>query len=278
MSGVAGAYGLALPDVGPDIARLLLEAPREWPEWRLEHRPTGHEGWEREELSPERARLALSGGGWVGIDAHARTAVFYTPDPPTHAVAHPYLGLVASVAAHWRGWNSFHAGAVVIDGQVWGLLGGRESGKTTTLGFLSRRPGVEVLCDDVLVLDGHRRACGGPRCIDLREDAAAFLGAGEPIGVVGARERWRAPLRRVDPALAVRGWIDLRWGQETVVERPGAAERLGALGGALALRLGPSDPSGLLELSALPFLTFTRARGLDRVDASLERLLREIVS
>ena len=38
-----------------------------------------------------------------------------------------------------------------------------------------------------------RRRAGpaGPRSIDLRPDAAARLGLGESIGVVGARERWR---------------------------------------------------------------------------------------
>ena len=40
--------------------------------------------------------------------------------------------------------------------------------------------------DDLLVLDG-RTTFVGPRSIDLREDAAAQLGAGEAIGVTGAR-------------------------------------------------------------------------------------------
>ena len=205
VTGQVGAYGMALPDIAPETASLLGPAPADWPEWRLEHRPTGHEDWELEKLWPERARLRLSGGGWTEIDGSRRVAALHLPDPPSHAIAHPYLGLIAAVAAYWRGWDYFHAGAVAVDGAVWGVLGERGSGKTSTLGFLARRPDVEILCDDVLVLDRELRGYAGPRCTDLREDAAAYLGVGEPLGVVGARERWRAPLGAVEPAAAAEG-------------------------------------------------------------------------
>ena len=273
MAGHVGAYGFALPGVPPETARLLVPAPPDWPEWRIEHRPTGHEEWETEKLSPDRARLRLSGGGWTEIDGSARVATIHLPEPPTHAIAHPYLGLIAAVAAYWRGWDYFHAGAIVVDGGVWGVLGDRRSGKTSTLGFLSRREGVEILCDDVLVLDRDLGAYVGPRCIDLREDAAQRLGFGEPIGLVGARERWRVTLGPVEPRLALKGWIDLAWGPEATVERPEAGDRFTVLARSLALRLMPPDPQGLLDLAAAPFLAFTRPRGLDRLDRSLEVLL-----
>ena len=273
MTGHVGAYGLALPDIAPETARLLGPAPADWPEWRLEHRPTGHEDWELEKLWPDRARLRLSGGGWTEIDGSRQVAALHTPNPPAHAIAHPYLGLIAAVAAYWRGWNYFHAGAVVVDGTVWGVLGDRGSGKTSTLGFLARREGVEILCDDVLVLDKDAQAYAGPRCTDLREDAAAHLGVGEPLGVVGARERWRAPLGPVEPRLPLNGWIDLHWGPTAGLERPGAGERFTALARGLALRLVPPDPAGLLALTDAPFLAFTRPRGLERLDGALDPLL-----
>jgi len=264
---------MALPDIAPETASLLGPAPADWPEWRLEHRPTGHEDWELEKLWPERARLRLSGGGWTEIDGSRRVAALHLPDPPTPAIAHPFPGLIAAVAAYLRGWDYFHAGAVAVDGAVWGVLGERGSGKTSTLGFLGRRPDVEILCDDVLVLDRELRGYAGPRCTDLREDAAAYLGVGEPLGVVGARERWRAPLGAVEPRLPLKGWIDLRWGSQTEIERPGAGDRFTALARSLALRLVPPDPAGLLELTGTPFLAFTRPRGLDRLDDALDVLL-----
>jgi hypothetical protein len=197
-------------------------------------------------------------------------------EPPTHAIIHPYLGLIAAVAAYWRGWDYLHAGAVVIDGAAWGVLGERGAGKTSTLAFLSRRAGVEILCDDVLVLDTEVRAYAGPRCTDLREDAAAHLGEGEPLGVVGARERWRVPLGPVEPRLPLSGWIDLRWGSDVGLERPGAGERFTALARNLALRLVPPDPAGLLALADTPFIAFTRPCGLDRLESALDVLLEAL--
>jgi hypothetical protein len=273
VTGHVGAYGLALPDIAPETARLLGPAPADWPEWGLEHRPTGDEDWELEKLAPDMARLRLSGGGWAEIDRLRRVAALHVAEPPTHAIAHPYLGLIAAVAAYWRGWDYLHAGAVVVDGSAWGVLGERGSGKTSTLAFLARREGVEILCDDVLILDTEAQAYAGPRCTDLREDAAAHLGAGEPLGVVGARDRWRMPLGPVEPRLRLKGWIDLRWGPAAGLERPGAGERFTALARSLALRLMPPEPAGLLALADAPFLTFTRPRGLACLDDALDVLL-----
>jgi hypothetical protein len=273
VTGHVGAYGLALPGIPPDTARLLGPAPEDWPAWTLEHRATGHEEWELEKLWPDRARLRLSGGGWTAIDGSKRVAALHMAEPPTHAIAHPYLGLIAAVAAYWRGWDYLHAGAVVVDGTVWGVLGDRGAGKTSTLGFLSRREGVEVLCDDVLVLDRERRGYAGPRFTDLREDAAKHLGMGEPLGVVGARERWRAPLGPVETRLPLTGWVDLSWGPEAAVARPAPGDRFTALARSLALRLVPPDPQGLLALADAPFLAFTRPRGLDQLDRALDLLV-----
>ena len=132
------------------------------------------------------------------IDRHGGRALFEVPHPvrPDELV-HPYLAPAAAVIGRWLGRESVHAGAIAVDGRALGVVGARGAGKSSTLAGWALDGG-EVLCDDLLVLDG-RTTFVGPRSIDLREDAAAQLGAGEPIGVTGARERWRlrlAPIGR----------------------------------------------------------------------------------
>ena len=102
---------------------------------------------------------------------------------------HPYLAPVALVMARWLGREGFHGGGIVAGGGVWGVLGDKTAGKSTTLAWLARE-GVGVVSDDVLVIDGGT-ALAGPRSVDLREEAAERLGVGEPMGRVGQRERWR---------------------------------------------------------------------------------------
>ena len=123
---------------------------------------------------------------------------------------HPHLAGAAAVLSHWCGRDSFHAGAFVVDGGVWGLLGDKGAGNSSTLVSLARA-GVPIVSDDVLVLD-KATAYAGPRSIDLRTDAAQTLRTGQPLGMIGDRARWRVPLGPVEPELPFRGWVTLRWG------------------------------------------------------------------
>ncbi len=175
------------------------------------------------------------------------------------------------MAAHWLGRESFHAGGFAAGGGVWGVLGDKGAGKSSMLASLARA-GIPVVSDDVLVLDG-RTALAGPRSIDLRSDAAARLGAGEPLGAIGDRERWRVPLEPISPELPLRGWVVLGWDERTIIRRPQGSERLNSLLPHRGARLYPPKPEGLIDLSSLPLIELRRARRWDSADDALDRLL-----
>ena len=196
--------------------------------------------------------------------------------PTASALLHPHLAAVAAVSAHWCGRDSFHAGAFVAGGGVWGLLGEKGSGKSSTLAELARS-GVPIMCDDVLVLD-RGTAFAGPRSIDLRTDAARQLGTGDPLGVIGDRERWRVALGPIEPELPFRGWVTLRWAEEATVRPVRGAERLRELLGHRALLVAPPDPAAMIDYAAFPLLELSRPRRWSSMEDSLARLLDAVAA
>jgi hypothetical protein len=269
----AGCYGFAL--TGVEAAReLLVEALDDWPALELRHEPTGPGGPELDSVGPDRAELPLH-GGWATIERSPARVVFRLPAaPPARDLVHPYLAPAAAVAARWAGRESFHAGAVVAGGGAWAVLGDKESGKSTTLAHFALR-GLDVVADDLLVID-RDAVLAGPRCIDLREASAQRLGAGEPLGVVGVRERWRLALGPVAPRVPLRGWITLAWADEVAVEPLRGAERMLALLPFRSVQLVPGAPADLVDFSSLPVLRFARPRHWDALEPGAERLLAAI--
>jgi hypothetical protein len=166
------------------------------------------------------------------------------------ALVHPYLALAAATISHWAGTDAFHAGAFVKDGGAWALLGDKGLGKSSTLAHLASR-GVDVLTDDLLIVDDGK-VLAGPNSIDLRAGAAAHLGIGEYLGVVGARERWRVVTAPSAPRTPLSGWIFLSWGDEVGLRPVSASRRLALLLANPALGLPRTQPKRLLELAALP--------------------------
>jgi hypothetical protein len=271
----AGAYGMALPSL--DVVReLLVPAAPDWPALDLVQeygRATGADEW----VEAERARLTLRNGGEIEIERAGPRALYRVPVPLSPAaLLHPYLAPVASVVAHWTGRESLHAAAIVVDGGAWALLGARESGKSSTVAWLART-GIGVLCDDIQVLDGDT-ALAGPRVIDLRGDAARQLDAGEELGVVGERERWRLRLDPVPAAVPLAGWISLAWGERAEVAPVPVASRVRLLVGARGLRVPARDPALLVELAALPALELRRPRGWDSLPEAAGRLLEALTT
>jgi hypothetical protein len=181
---------------------------------------------------------------------------------------------VAAVTARWLGQNALHAGGFAAAAGCWAVLGDTSSGKSLLLAALARR-GVPVVADDLLVVrDGA--ALAGPRCLDLRADAARLLGTGQPLGVIGGRERWRVHLGPIEPEIPMAGMVVLRWGESLRVTRVPVAERIPLLLGAVALAATPVDPEGLMSLAAVPTVAFERPRRHEDLEAGIERLLEAV--
>lgn len=263
-----GAYGLCLPDL-PGAADLLVDAPKGWCEWRIDRRV--NEGRPPEFVRQTHARFRSEPRGWVDVDRARHISTLNLPRAVRDSeVVHPYLASTASVAAHWHDMQGFHAGAFMVDGRVWALLGDRGAGKSSLLAYLALE-GLPILTDDVLVLRGST-ALAGPRCIDLRADPASRFNIGEPLGVVGTRERWRLNVGPVDPEAPLAGWVCLDWG-DTSIDIVPPPDRIRALFGSLSLRVNPSAPDTLIELSALPMLVLKRRQDFGDLDRDVARLL-----
>jgi hypothetical protein len=221
------------------------------------------------------ALLRLRSGGSVQVDRWPGRATYsFTVRPVDGALVHPHFAGVAAVFAHWLGRETFHAGGFVVNGGVWGLLGEKEAGKSSLLASLARA-GIPVMSDDLLVLDGGN-ALAGPRSVDLRVGAASRLEAGEPLGVVGGRERWRLVLEPIAAELPMRGWVTLSWGGEAEVRSVRGSGRLRILGARRGLRLYPPEPETLIELSALPFVELRRPRDWSSATDAVDRLLHAL--
>ena len=269
-----GAYGIRLTGLD-GAAELLVEVDPGAPTYAVaaEVAPAGEP---EEHVGEADARLRLRSGGEIVVDRAAGTVRYRVPHPVrADELVHPYLAPAAAVIARWMGRESMHAGAFAEGGSALAVVGAREAGKSSTMAWLALA-GAEVLCDDMLIVDGDR-PLAGPRSIDLREDAARRLGAGEAIGMTGARERWRLRLEQPTARAVLRGWVFLAWGERVEARRVGAAERLARLAGERGLRLPPARPDALLELTSLPAWELSRPREWASLPQAAD-LLRELAS
>ena len=148
-------------------------------------------------------------------------------------------------------------------GKAWGVSGDRGGGKSTTMAGLAL-DGVPIVSDDLLVLDGLQ-VLPAPRSVDLRRTAAAHLGVGTALGVVGARERWRLKVEQLEGEYELAGWIFLRWGErlQGVSLRP--TDRFMRLRGSRGTRLPPRSQHALLELTVLARLGAQPAAALELI-------------
>lgn len=278
------SYGLQLAgsgEVGDALARAarwLLPPDRSWPCWTLdfEYAETALAPVLHDELSSDSARLvAAAAQGWIELDRKGRNTRFHAPEAiGPAALVHPYLTSTGAIAGHWLGRTVFHAGAFELDGRVWGVLGGREMGKSSLLMGL-HVSGLSVVSDDLVVVDrGH--VYSGPRCLDLRAGAAKTFGAGVPLGRLGQRDRWRVDLPVVPGELPLAGWTVLGWSDDFVIEPIDAAGRLAALAANRAVVARGADLQGLLDVAVLPALLFSRPREWSSMGPGIDRLLARL--
>lgn len=267
-----GAYGFRIHGIA--ARRLLGPASPEAP--RLEVAcAVGRTTAPVWSLTLEQAEMPLQGGGHLVVLRKPLRATYVVPQPiDDEALVHPYLVPAAAVAAHWNGWNPFHAGGVVLSDGVWAVVGGRSSGKSSLLASLALA-GVPVVCDDLLVVAGDK-VQPGPRCVDLRADAAERIGAGERLGAVGGRERWRLTLPALpqQEALTLSGWIFLEWGSDLGLEAVAAPDRLTRVVSQRTIRIAAPDQRQLFALLDRPSWILRRPPDWSAVEASLALLDR----
>jgi hypothetical protein len=229
------------------------------------------------DVSGERALVWIGHYGRIEAERTGSRCRFITPVAvDDDELAHPYLGLAATYFSAWRGRLTFHAGAVVVGGRVWALLGEKESGKSTTLALLHGL-GHEVVTDDILVVEDGR-CLAGSRCVDLRADAAARLGRGLELRPArfGDRHRLRLrPLRGRELRLA--GWVFLHWGPGPALTPVPGLERLGRLHHSRIVRSSADSPVVLLDLAALPAFDFRRPPNWD-ASAAAEALVAALAA
>jgi hypothetical protein len=182
---------------------------------------------------------------------------------------HPFLTAVAVIFAWWDARHAFHGGSFYAEDGAWCVLGARASGKSSTLAQISLA-GLPVLSDDLLILDyGHVLA--GPRCLDLRRDAAEALGVGARTSDVRGGERRRLALAPAPAAAPLRGWLFLTWGDTFSLRRLGPSERLRHLSEyrSTATKLLPS----LLDLLGVPGWELRRPERWDSLEPAVEQIL-----
>jgi len=267
-----GAYGVKLDSVETpeELRRALLPCPAHWISIDLLRR-VAPERDVAAAIGSDEALLPVPGGGQAVVRRHPPTVTFITPRPfETDRLVHPLLGYVGAVFAHWLGRLPLHGGGFVVGESAWGLLGGRESGKSSTLAWLAARD-YSIVSDDLLVVtDGH--VLCGPRSIDLRPASAAhFRPAATTTVRGGVKERLR--VGHLDPEPALRGWITLSWGPKLSVRPIAPDRRISELGAALSVRGHVPNRVALLDLVVLPAFEIVRPKRLDCLDAVGEMLV-----
>lgn len=216
--------------------------------------------------APHRTRLSVSSvRSTLEVEDHA-TLTFTTepfllevraPAPiPAESLVHPVLTFAGAAAARWHGRLALHAGAVVIGGGAWVVLGSPGQGKTTLVTQLDQR-GHPVLADDLCVVAGQT-VLAGPRVGDLRSDAATALGLGVEVDTPLGRPRWRHQFGPAPFDAPLAGIIELCWSDALNVGPVSPAERVATLASHEALSLEPTNPRGLLDLLSVPMWRVAR--------------------
>lgn len=266
-----GAYGLRVTGMDAD---LLGSVPGHLPPLHIAYRQE-HRKFDGSSMDDDRATFALDNGGGLLVDRVTGRATFSGHRRPTSAdTVHPLLTAAAAAMGRWSGYEHFHASGFVAHGRAWGLLGGKESGKSTLAAWLGDR-GYPIVCDDMLTIRAQT-AFAGPRCVDLRPEPARYLGIGDRADTDGSRERWRVGLASIDAEVPLGGWLFLEWGDVAGVRRLRPGDVLRHLGASRTWRGFPGDPVVLLDLAALPAWALCRPRAwssFEIVGASVEAVI-----
>jgi hypothetical protein len=250
------AYGFQW--AGLSDAALAVSGCEDWPTVSVQRTPcNGSDRAEAERVGKDSASIQTLAAR-LRLDRRSSNLEIRAPNGVAVAdVIHPVLWPAAAVFARWHERETFHAGAVSFDGEAaWAILGEHGAGKSSMLAMLALE-GVEVLVDDLLVVAGQR-CFAGPRCIDLRPEAAAALSVPPDAPLVRSSERRRLSLPECSGEYALRGFLHLQWGPDVRLERLLPVERLPLLlDHRRVVGLG-ADFEHVLDLVALPVIRLTR--------------------
>jgi hypothetical protein len=212
--------------------------------------------------------------GWMAVDRGAATVTLHAPRPAQASdIAHPLLWPAAAVFARWRGAETVHAGAFRLPGQdgAWAVLGASGNGKSSLLASLALA-GCEVLVDDLVIVEGN--SCNaGPRCIDLKLDAAAALGIDAQTTLVRASERRRMALAPCAGSAELCGFIHLGWSASITVTLSRPSENLSTLAHHRRVLGIGANARHIFELAGLPMVRFGRPRSWEAMGESRDVLV-----
>jgi len=171
----AAAYGWRVQGLLTD-GSLALYGSGGWPAISVIWRVADHPGLENDAVVNDRTASITVPHGWLSVERERHlVTVFAEREPEDAEVIHPYLWPAAAVLSRWAGRETLHAGAIVLPGSpgAWVVLGASGDGKSSLLASVAMA-GCTVAVDDLVVVDGTD-CYAGPRCIDLKPDAARAL-------------------------------------------------------------------------------------------------------
>ncbi|MEA2126350.1 MAG: hypothetical protein QOI80_3132 [Solirubrobacteraceae bacterium] len=227
-----------------------------------------------EQVSDDAVLLSARGRGMVAVRRDPAEILGVLPERSTPAaIVHPLATMPLSVLAYWRGDLTLHGGAFLHNGRAWAVCGPQMAGKSSTLAALGAR-GVPILADDLVVISGEA-VLAGPRCVDLRPDAALRFPASRPLGIVAGRERHRLATPPAPASAPLAGILVLGWGDGAPrLERIPLPEHLRILHEQhYAGWIGPPPPAPLMAALDRPMWHFARGRDWEAHTAALDELL-----
>jgi hypothetical protein len=231
------------------------------PEFRI-HVEVSESASSRSTLNKDSADLLLIGGGRLQISRGSTDAYFTLPKrPPDEELLHPYLAPAAALFWQWSGREAIHAGAFGGPNGAVLILGEKEAGKSTTLGWLARQAGVTVLTDDLAIMDGGT-VLAGPRSIDLRVSPDGSSARGH---LVRNRDRDRLQIAPGPEGLPLVGLVLLDWAPHIAFEPIELRERFEIIHRQRTFPGMDPNPTAMLELGSVPMVRAGRPQDMDHL-------------
>lgn len=271
-----GAYGFRFEGIAPAPA-LAVRGIGAFPPLHVQTQVVDDEDRGPDRVDEDEASIATTAARLLLDRPTGRVIVRASEPVPEADLVHPCLWPAAAVFARWRGKETLHAGAF-LDRQerAWVVMGASSGGKSSLLARLAL-DGHDVLADDMVVLDG-RQGFTGPRCVDLKPDAAARLGVESATLTVRSTQRRRLALGPADAVFPVSGFIYLAWGTETATSSVPPAQHLGWLVQHRRVAVLGLDPHEALDLAGLPALLLVRPRQWEAFDSAYQALMKALVA